>query len=167
MVGRIARDVRRMFARHIDIRDLTQAGNVGLMKAANSYYPSKGNGSFEPFAYFRVRGAIIDSQKRRTYREESHLSIQAIAAAHDGWLPPELDTDRKIPADELASQNQLKERLRAAIAALPEPGRSIMACHMEGLSLTVTAHRVGLSLTWTREKLAEARAAVTVTVKGK
>jgi len=36
----LANECRRMFARHLDIRDLQQAGAVGLMKAAETFNPS-------------------------------------------------------------------------------------------------------------------------------
>jgi hypothetical protein len=45
-----------MFAPHLDIRDLQQAGAIGLVNAANCYDPSRGD--FERYSYFRVRGAI-------------------------------------------------------------------------------------------------------------
>ena len=77
-------------APHIDIQDLIQAGFVGLLDAARRYDPAVGE--FQRYAWFRVRGPIIDSQKRRTYREELNPSLQGIAEANGGWLPPSLDT---------------------------------------------------------------------------
>jgi RNA polymerase sigma factor (sigma-70 family) len=81
---RLAREVRRMFAPHIDVRDLQQAGALGLMKAAQGYDPALGR--FEPYAYFRIRGAMIDSQKRRAYRNEACVSLQAMYEANGNWL---------------------------------------------------------------------------------
>jgi RNA polymerase sigma factor (sigma-70 family) len=164
MVERIARDVRWMFARHLDIRDLVQAGNIGLLKAAQSYDPAKGE--FEPYAYFRVRGAIIDSQKRRAYREESNVSLQAIADSRDGWLPPRLDTDRRPLQDELVARQQITARLARAIRDLPAMERTVIMGQLHGQSLSVTAKQVGRSLTWTRAKLAEARELVAIAVRG-
>jgi hypothetical protein len=62
---------------------------LGLVSAANRYDPRVG--AFAPFAYWRIRGEMVDSQKRRAFREAQHLSLDAIAAANDGWLPPEID----------------------------------------------------------------------------
>ena len=81
-VQRIARRVRLMFTHHIQIDDLEQAGYVGLCSAANTYDPR--NGAFAAYAYWRIRGEMIDSQKRRTFREAANVSLQGIAAAHDG-----------------------------------------------------------------------------------
>jgi RNA polymerase sigma factor (sigma-70 family) len=153
-----------MFAPHLDLRDLTQAGAVGLVSAADTYHPTRGD--FAPYAYFRIRGAIIDSQKRRTYREEGHVSLQAIAEAHDGWLPPELDTDPAALADAIAEREEIHRILANAIARLPELEQRVLRGHLDGQSLAVTAKSMGRSLTWTRAKLAEAREAVGAVVRG-
>lgn len=164
MVERIARDVRWMFAPHLDIRDLQQAGNLGLVKAANSFCPSKGD--FERYAYFVVRGAIIDSQKRRAYREERNVSLQGIADAHDGWLPPRLDMDGSPWPDEVAGTKEIRLRLARAIEALPAVERTVLLGQLAGQPLAKTARQVGRSLTWTRAKLAGARELVGVMVRG-
>jgi RNA polymerase sigma factor (sigma-70 family) len=96
LVARLARDVKRLFAPHLDMRDLQQAGAVGLLKAAATYDPALGK--FEAYAYFRIRGAIIDSQKRRTYREESCVSLEAITT--NGWVPRQIGVDDAPLADE-------------------------------------------------------------------
>jgi DNA-directed RNA polymerase specialized sigma subunit len=58
------------------------------MKAAAAYDPALGH--FEHFAYFRIRGAVIDSQRRQAYKEEANESLQALADPADRWLPLEL-----------------------------------------------------------------------------
>jgi RNA polymerase sigma factor (sigma-70 family) len=164
MVAKIARHEARQFARHIDIRDLIQAGYVGLMDAARRFHPDAGE--FERYAYFRVRGAIIDSQKRRVYREEQNPSLQAIAEAHGGWLPPALDTAPGAGPEELAIANERRERLRAAIAALQPADRALALAQMRGESMTETARIAGRSVTWTRARLAEVRAELGRRVRG-
>lgn len=167
MVHRIAREVRWMFSPTIDMQDLAQAGNVGLVKAANAYRPSLASkDGFEPYAYFRARGAIIDSQKRRAYREERNVSLQAIAAANDGWLPPALDTDPGASAYHEAERNEIHRLLASAIADLPDLEQRVLCGHLAGQPLAVTAREVGRSVTWTRAKLAEARTMVGMKVRG-
>ena len=165
MVERVAKNVRRMFAPHLELGDLIQAGRVGLVAASNTYDPAKGN--FEPYAYFRVRGAIIDSQKRRVYREERNVSLHAIAEARGGWLPPALDTDAKpLPDTDIAAE-QIRRLLWRAIGNLPDIERQVMEFHLAGVSLTETARRTGLSLMGTRAKFAGARALVGAAVRGR
>lgn len=167
MVERIARDVRWMFAAHLDLQDLTQAGALGLVKAANAFQPALASSAgFESYAYFRVRGAIIDSQKRRAYREESNVSLHAIAERNDGWLPPSLDTDTAPGAYAIAERNEIHRLLASAIAGLPALERTALRGQMAGQPLATTAKQMGRSITWTRAKLAEARTMVGAAVRG-
>ena len=164
MVEKIARHESRNFARHIDIRDLIQAGYVGLMDAAERYHPDAG--AFERYAWFRVRGAIIDSQKRRTYREEQHRSLQAMAEAHGGWLPPSLDTSKEAGPEEIAIRSDLRRRLVAAIAAIAADDRALIESQLRGESMTETARIAGRSVTWTRARLSEVKAELGRMVRG-
>jgi hypothetical protein len=45
------------------------------MKAIKDCDPALGK--FEAFAWFRIKGAIIDSQKGKAFREENAISIQS------------------------------------------------------------------------------------------
>lgn len=164
MCERVAKNVRWMFAPYIDVRDLVQAGTVGLVDAANRYHPA--TGAFEPYAYFRVRGAIIDSQKRKVYREELNVSLQAIADARDGWLPPRLDTDPGELPDAIAEREEMMRILQRAIAALPAVEQRALRGHLAGESLSVVAKGMGRSVAATREALASARGRVAAAVRG-
>jgi RNA polymerase sigma factor for flagellar operon FliA len=62
-VRKIAREQHRVFS-HVELEDLVQTGYVGLMQAVDRFQP--GSGDFAPFAWFRIRGAIVDSCKRRS-----------------------------------------------------------------------------------------------------
>jgi RNA polymerase sigma factor (sigma-70 family) len=163
-VARVAREVSRMFARHIDVRDLAQAGTIGLVKAANSYDPAAG--AFEPYAYFRIRGAIIDSQKRRTYREEAHVSLDsATGDRRYGRRVPGAD-ERETTA-RAAERAELRVRLARAIAALPPEERYVLDAHLRGRTLLWTAESLGRGLRWTRTRLERARVMVGRMVRGK
>jgi RNA polymerase sigma factor (sigma-70 family) len=163
-VQRIARRVMQLFTHHIQIEDLEQAGYVGLVSASNTYKP--GAGAFPAYAYWRIRGEMIDSQKRRTFREAANLSLQGIAEAHDGWLPPSLDTCPRPLQDEMAAREEIHAILQRAITALPPLEQRVLRGHLAGDSLSLTARHLGRSLTWTRAKLAEARQTVGVAVRG-
>jgi RNA polymerase sigma factor (sigma-70 family) len=164
-VLRIARRVVNLFTHSIDIEDLQQAGYVGLVSAANSYHPAIG--SFAPYAYWRVRGEMIDSQKRRAFREQLNVSLQAIAEGNNGWLPPALDRDPAALPDEAAARAQALRRLSAAVRALPQAERCVFEAHLEGRSLAATARETGRSLAWTRAALTEARETVAAAVRGR
>lgn len=163
-VQRIARRVMQLFTHHILLEDLEQSGYLGLVSASNTYDPR--TGPFPNYAYWRIRGEMIDSQKRRTFREAANLSLQGIAEAHDGWLPPALDTCPRPLQDEVAAREQIHAILQRAISALPALERRVLRGHLAGDSLSLTARGMGRSLAWTRATLAEARAAVGIRVRG-
>jgi RNA polymerase sigma factor (sigma-70 family) len=160
-VARLARDVKRLFAPHLDMRDLQQAGAVGLLKAAATYDPALGK--FEAYAYFRIRGAIINSQKRRAYREESCVSLEAITT--NGWLPRQIGVDDAPLADEVAARAQMRHHVAVAIEALPNAERYVLLSHLRGATPLETATVLGRGVTWTRQRLAAAREAVARAVR--
>lgn len=173
MVERVARDVRWMFAPSIDLRDLTQAGTVGLVKAANAFEPALASkAGFDSYAWFRVRGAIIDSQKRRAYREEQNDSLDRVmtdsGAAHGERAKTLLDVmaDPSPIADEVVEREQIHAMLQDAIADLPRMERRVLRGQLAGQTLALTASQVGRSVTWTRAMLAQARTMVGVAMRG-
>jgi len=64
-----------MLVLQIPFEDLIQSGYVGLIQAASNPHYDPAQGSFARFAYLRIRGAIIDANKRQAYREELHDSL--------------------------------------------------------------------------------------------
>jgi len=155
LVARVARDLRRLFARHLDPRDLAQAGALGLVQAAAAYDPALG--AFEAFAYFRIRGAIIDSQKRRTYLNEACVSLQSMREANDDWLPPAIEADPGPGPDVIADAERQRQRLARIISTLPDADRRAIAIWLSGATEVETAARLGRGVTWTRQRLAAAR----------
>ena len=63
LVRRIARRFSRASGGAVDVEDLTSVGMMGLLDAHQKYDPAGGR-SFEVYAEFRVRGAIIDEMRR-------------------------------------------------------------------------------------------------------
>jgi RNA polymerase sigma factor for flagellar operon FliA len=59
VVGRLAMTLPA----HVSMDDLHSAGLIGLLQALRSYNPESG-ASFETFARFRVRGAVLDELRR-------------------------------------------------------------------------------------------------------
>lgn len=70
----IARAVMRTLPPSFEYDDLYQAGCVGLIAAAEAFDESRGV-PFRAFAQIRIRGAIVDSIRRRHYRNATHLPI--------------------------------------------------------------------------------------------
>ncbi len=59
VVGRLAMTLPA----HVSLDDLHSAGLVGLLQAIRSFTP-RGGASFETFARFRIRGAVLDELRR-------------------------------------------------------------------------------------------------------
>lgn len=164
-VESIARKERSKFAKHIDVQDLIGAGYVGLMQAAERYNPASGK-NFSAFAWFRIRGAIIDSQKRRSYREEQNDSIERIAEMYDGWLPADLDRDRGALPDDLAARAQIAERMAAAIESLGPRDQKILRARLAGEPRAKTAKALGIRMSRVEELWGEIQWRVGVIVRG-
>jgi RNA polymerase sigma factor (sigma-70 family) len=100
------------------LADLVGAGNIGLIKAAAEYDPdSHGGAPFRLYARVLVRGAIIDSVRRKKYIAGTHRPLDEApqeATARDNVIEMEIDGGR------------LQRRVRAAIAELPEAERELV-----------------------------------------
>jgi RNA polymerase sigma factor for flagellar operon FliA len=62
-VRKVAQRVARRLPQNVDVDELVGAGTIGLMEAIERYDP-KGGRSFETYAEFRVKGAIMDDLRR-------------------------------------------------------------------------------------------------------
>lgn len=157
IVERVARQVAPMFARHIPIEDLISSGYVGLCVAADRYQP--GRGKFAAFAWFHVRGAIIDAHKRQAYREEQNTSIDGIRERL-GFLPADLARDERPLPDELAQTKELERSIHALVDMLPEQEAALFRAVMGGASVPAAARALGRSPAWGRARMAAARGRV-------
>jgi len=82
LVRHIVHRVAGQVSYHHDIEDLISAGTLGLVKAARSFDPSR-DAEFKTYAYIRVRGAVIDELRGRSFVPSAvHQKIRAIQAAY-------------------------------------------------------------------------------------
>lgn len=164
LVQKIARRVKRLFTHHIDFEDLVQYGRLGLVKAAARYHPDCGD--FEHFAYFHIRGAMIDPYRRAAFKEAQHDSVEHLQERL-GFLPARVATCRRPLPDELAGRRERDRVAAGAIAGLPDDERFVLTESLKGEPLVATAAARGRSLTWARVKLSSARQTVAAAVKEK
>ncbi|HET6427494.1 MAG TPA: FliA/WhiG family RNA polymerase sigma factor [Phycisphaerae bacterium] len=79
VVTRVAENIHQP----ADIEDLISAGTIGLIKAAREYDPSR-KAEFKTYAYIRVRGAVIDELRRRSFVPSAvHGKLRQIRAAYE------------------------------------------------------------------------------------
>lgn len=133
LVRRIAYHFVRRMPAHIELDDLIQAGQVGLLEAAQRY----GGGESAPVATFatyathRIRGAIVDSLRDSDWSPRSlHRRIRDIEGAHQrielatcgAARPPAIAEALGIPLD--TYHRTLRDSNLARFVSLNEPHAS-------------------------------------------
>lgn len=164
-----------------DMDDFRQQGYLGLLEAADRYVARKAKaGKFKAFAFFRIRGSIIDANRRRAYRDQTNLSFDHLTELYGGDNPlsnctmnwnrgPRLAAaliDRSPLPDLTAERDQTRRRANRAIAELPAIEREIITRAIAGERLDQICLTFQRSPAWAREKLAIARAKVARKVAG-
>lgn len=84
LVKFVAARIHSRLPSHVDLADLVGDGMLGLLDAIDRYHPDR-SVSFESYASFRIRGAILDAQRRfdwapRTVRSRTRAIERATAA---------------------------------------------------------------------------------------
>ncbi len=114
LVKRIALHLAARLPDCVEVDDLIQAGMIGLLEAAGHFDPQAG-ASFETFAGFRVRGAMIDELRRGDWAPRSvHRGMRDAAEAMR-----KIEQENGRPARE----SEVAERLDIEMPAL----RSLLA----------------------------------------
>jgi len=102
-VRRIAGRIARRLPHSVDIDDLMGAGTIGLMEALDRFDPQGGR-SFETYAEFRVKGAILDELRRCDPLNRSARSTHNRLAAKTAELTSQFG--RPPEAEEVAAALQ-------------------------------------------------------------
>lgn len=101
LVRHIVQKVVGNLSERQDTDDLISAGTVGLVRAARAYDPSR-HTEFKTYAYIRVRGAVIDELRSRSFSSPSiRRHIRRIRDAHRRHLA---ETGRPPTDQELAER---------------------------------------------------------------
>jgi len=76
LVKAIARGIHRSFPSFIELDDLIGYGQLGLAQAARDFDPERGI-QFSTFAYYRIRGAILDGANQMNWLKRSTVAGSA------------------------------------------------------------------------------------------
>jgi RNA polymerase sigma factor (sigma-70 family) len=176
-VRAIAATMRPLFP-SIDYKDLVSCGYVGLCDAAGRYNASRG--AFAPYAYQRIRGAIIDAHKRKAYKEELHESLDAMQEGagpggadgnNDAYrrkgTSQELTLSKEPAPDVLAAATERRELVEAAIVMLPDDQRLVLSLALKSVQLADIAVACGRSISWVRVRMAAGKKTLTEVMRGK
>lgn len=136
LVERVAKRIARRLPRSVALDDLVGAGSLGLIHAVKHFDPARAP-SFTSYAELRIRGAILDhlraldwlprSIRASVKRGESDTAVISI----DDRAGPGCDGFAgSVPMPStLLEQRELRTRLTAAIAALTERSRRVLALY--------------------------------------
>ena len=100
----------------MDVEDLMSAGALGLVKAAKAFDPTR-QAEFKTYAYIRIRGAVIDELRGRSFVPSAVFGqLKRIQAAHQKMAsargrPP---SDAELAAEVGISEEQLYRTLQEA-----------------------------------------------------
>lgn len=170
-----------------DADDLVAWGFQGLLEARSRFDASRGV-QFNTFAYYRVRGAVIDGVRKMAYLSRRAHQLRKFAEAADDVLEqesaaraatPEVRADVQAtvqaiddvlgkltasfviaslgqdqesapaPADEQMIRVEDGERVRRALATLPEREHKVVrGLYFEGRVLDDIAGDLGVSKSW-------------------
>jgi RNA polymerase sigma factor (sigma-70 family) len=145
IVYTLARRYARRLPDTADIRELESAGTLGLMEAATRFDPSRGL-SFKTFAWWRVRGAIVDSMRTSAlYSRRQHLARERGFGLQRVALEDRNQCAGGVPAD-VGGDVWLSRRLRAALARMPRrEARLLVWRYWRGLPQCALTTRLGVN----------------------
>ena len=145
-VKRIARRIHWRHLTHVDVADLVQEGWIGLLQSWRGYDESQG--SFERFSYYRIIGAMFDAHKRRGYRNETYMPLDACLVAR-------LVSDGPLP-DEIAFRREEAQLLVNFLGDLSNSERRVLLASLDRVPLDDIAAACDRSAAWVRSKRASA-----------
>ncbi len=115
LVPPIAKYIHSSLPPSFDYDDLLATGYLALVHVATRYRPAEHDGTpFSAFARPRIRGAILDSVRRRHWFENTHEPLEAAA---------EPAADPSIEINTNFDDRRMKRRLLKAIGGLPKNPR--------------------------------------------
>jgi RNA polymerase sigma factor (sigma-70 family) len=124
---------------------LATSARADWVRGAASAVRAPGAASFATFAWYRIRGAMLDGLRRSAAGDRARLlpidDLRAAGLAAAAEPPP-------LPPDDL-DRMRAQARIRAAVARLPDAPRAIVTKHyFEGKTLLAAGAELGLSKSW-------------------
>jgi RNA polymerase sporulation-specific sigma factor len=148
LVGSLVSRTMRLFPRlpsGYDREDLQSIGNVGLLRAAQTYDPARGV-AFSTYAYKCIEYAISGELKRATDRQIECISLSLLLGEDDDNPLEDQIADPNMDAAVAAFNSCERDMLESAMEGLPEQQvKVIRAIYFEGDSVSQIAQQWRLS----------------------
>ncbi|MCP4444396.1 MAG: sigma-70 family RNA polymerase sigma factor [Myxococcales bacterium] len=164
MVSRIAKRVLRRTHGQADLEELVAWGTTGLLEAIDRFIPG-GEATLATFAYYRVRGAMLDGigkiapLSRKDYRHAA--SVGDFHAIYSAEMEPEhvIDPRKGLSPEDFAARKELHDALALAIRNLPTQQQTLVVDHYFGdTTLQASGKAMGISKSWASRAHANALA---------
>jgi len=152
LARQIAIRVSRSLPPSFDLEDLIATGNMALVHAANRYRPAEhGCAPFSAFARPLIRGAILDSIRRRHYEQSTRPAL-------DEAPEPAVEASVEVAID----QGRMRQVLAQATAYLSPREQTVLALYYsgEGARFEDIGRAMGVSRTTAQNLHASAIAAL-------
>jgi len=182
LVDGLARKVHRSLPPSFDLCDLIGEGLLALCAAALRYRPdAHGGAPFSAFARKGIRGAMLESVRRKRYVENTRPGLEVLAETKTGrerefgsrfdFFDETAALDRAATAavaEEALDAARLRRRIADAISWLPAAQRALLGHYYGPMEPTIgiVARSLGLSRAAALELHDEAIAAVRARLTG-
>jgi RNA polymerase sigma factor FliA len=116
MVSRMARKIASYLTKEADMEDLISAGTLGLVRAAKAYDQGKDT-EFRTYAYIRIRGAIIDELRAKSFVPATvHRRIKQVREIYERLMAQtgRAPTDETLASEAGLSLEQLYQLFQKA-----------------------------------------------------
>jgi RNA polymerase sigma factor (sigma-70 family) len=118
LVQAIAAKLKRSLGRTLEFEDLVAYGSKGLVEAADRFDPTVGV-SFTTFAYYRIRGAMLDGLRTMGWYSRADYARYRAEERANEYLRAEAERETtRDPAQPAPAANPAKEQTLADIATL-------------------------------------------------
>lgn len=92
LVNGIAGKLRRTLGAYVDMDEMVALGRHGLVEAADRFDPTQGV-SFTTFAFYRIRGAILDGMRKGSMESKANRARQRAELRSNDLLQSEAQRD--------------------------------------------------------------------------
>ena len=154
LVRGIAQSVMRRTRSQTDFDELMSWGYTGLLEAIDRFVEG-GEATFATFAFYRVRGAMLDGigkiapLSRKCYRQAARAGDFHAIYASDREPEEIVDPRSALSPADLSEHNELCDVLHAAIDKLPVQQRRLVRGHyFQDKDLQDVGRSFGLSKSW-------------------
>ena len=146
MLRSIAWQVSQRLPRSVEVDELIGEGQLGLLRADRDYDPAKG-AQFATYAYWRIRGAMLDWVRQQEGTHPATSAAEGEAAADPATVRPstELADAEAVDPAQSASEDELRTIVRGLVGGLTGRSKQILeATLLDGRTLEQAGRAAGV-----------------------